>query len=234
MAARRTCPPRRCRRATPARASPRTCEWEKQLHEARLVGGLVAGRVRRPGRVRSGEWLIFEEEYYRAGGAAARHAERDLPARARRCSSSAPRSSATACCRGWPPREDLWCQGWSEPGAGSDLAALTSRAVRDDGRGGWRARPARRRGPPAARSARTCSACSAPTRTPARHRGLTYFLVPLDAPGVTVRGFSRLDGDEGFADVFFDDVFVPDDAVLGGVERRLAGRDGHHRLASAG
>ncbi len=44
-----------------------------------------------------------------------------------------------------------------------------------------------------------------------RHRGLTYFMVPLDAEGVTVRGFGRLDGDEGFAEVFFDDVFVPDD-----------------------
>ena len=50
-----------------------------------------------------------------------------------------------------------------------------------------------------------------------RHRGLTYFLVPLDAPGVTVRGFPRLDGDEGFAEVFLDDVFVPDADVLGGV-----------------
>ena len=52
-----------------------------------------------------------------------------------------------------------------------------------------------------------------------RHRGLTYFLVPLDAPGITVRGFGRLDGDEGFAEVFLDDVFVPDDAVLGDVDQ---------------
>ncbi len=50
-----------------------------------------------------------------------------------------------------------------------------------------------------------------------RHRGLTYFLVPLDADGVTVRGFGRLDGDEGFAEVFLEDAFVPDDAVLGAV-----------------
>src|SRR5690606_17791000 len=49
--------------------------------------------------------------------------------------------------------------------------------------------------------------------------GLTYFLVPLDADGVTVRGFGRLDGDEGFAEVFFEDAFVPDDAVLGGVDQ---------------
>ena len=52
-----------------------------------------------------------------------------------------------------------------------------------------------------------------------RHRGLTYFLVPLDAPGVSVRGFGRLDGDEGFAEVFLDDVLVPDADVLGEVHQ---------------
>ncbi|MDZ7733257.1 MAG: hypothetical protein U5R31_09170 [Acidimicrobiia bacterium] len=52
-----------------------------------------------------------------------------------------------------------------------------------------------------------------------RHRGLTYFLVPLDIDGVTVRGFGRLDGDEGFAEVFFEDAFVPDDHVLGEVDQ---------------
>ena len=46
---------------------------------------------------------------------------------------------------------------------------------------------------------------------------MTYLMVPLDASGVTVRGVERLDGDEGFAEVFFDDVFVADDLVLGGV-----------------
>jgi alkylation response protein AidB-like acyl-CoA dehydrogenase len=50
-----------------------------------------------------------------------------------------------------------------------------------------------------------------------RHRGLTYFLVPLRAPGMTVRPVGRLDGDAGFADVFLDDVFVPDRDVLGTV-----------------
>jgi hypothetical protein len=52
-----------------------------------------------------------------------------------------------------------------------------------------------------------------------RHRGLTYFLVSLAAPGVTVRGFGRLDGDEGFAEVFLDDVLVPDADVLGEVHQ---------------
>ncbi|MBN2624585.1 MAG: acyl-CoA dehydrogenase family protein, partial [Acidimicrobiales bacterium] len=56
-----------------------------------------------------------------------------------------------------------------------------------------------------------------------RHRGLSYLLVPLDTPGVTVRGFGRLDGDEGFAEVFFDGAVVPDDAIPGGV---LLGNEG--------
>jgi alkylation response protein AidB-like acyl-CoA dehydrogenase len=56
----------------------------------------------------------------------------------------------------------------------------------------------------------------------ARHSGMTYLMVPLDAPGVTVRGVERLDGDEGFAEVFFDDVFVSDDLVLGGVNNGWA------------
>ena len=49
-----------------------------------------------------------------------------------------------------------------------------------------------------------------------RHRGLTYFLFPLDADGVTVRPIAQLDGEAGFAEVFFEDVFVPDADVLGG------------------
>ena len=50
-----------------------------------------------------------------------------------------------------------------------------------------------------------------------RHRGLTYFMFPLDAPGVTVRPIAQLDGDPGFAEIFFDDVYVPADQVLGGI-----------------
>jgi hypothetical protein len=50
-----------------------------------------------------------------------------------------------------------------------------------------------------------------------RHRGLSYLLVPLDTPGVSVRGFGRLDGDEGFAEVFFEEAFLADDAIPGGV-----------------
>jgi hypothetical protein len=112
--------------------------------------------------------------------------------------------------------QDLWCQAWSEPGSGSDLASLTSRAVRDPD-GGWRLRGQKTWSTRGA----FCTHAFGLFRTDpdaGRHRGLTYFLVPLDSPGVTVRGFSRLDGDEGFADLYFDDVHVPDDAVLGPVD----------------
>ncbi len=70
-----------------------------------------------------------------------------------------------------------------------------------------------------ARSARTCFGLFRTDPDAERHHGLTYLLVPLDTPGVTVRGVSRLDGDEGFAEVFFEDAFVPDTSVLGGVDQ---------------
>jgi alkylation response protein AidB-like acyl-CoA dehydrogenase len=112
--------------------------------------------------------------------------------------------------------EDLWCQGWSEPNAGSDLASLTCKATRDDARGGWvldGQKTWTTRGA-------FCSHLFGLFRTDPdseRHKGLTYLLVPLDLDGITVRGFGRLDGDEGFAEVFFDGAFLPDDALPGGV-----------------
>ncbi|MBC2932093.1 acyl-CoA dehydrogenase family protein [Nocardioides sp. zg-1228] len=161
------------------------------------------------------EWLIFEEEYARAD-APARVTQNGIfllaptvfefgtPEQQRRI---LPRMAAA---------EDLWAQGWSEPGAGSDLASVRSRAVRDDDAQGWRVSGQK------TWSTRGgfCTHLFGLFRTDpesARHRGLTYLLVPLDAPGVTVRPFPRLDGDPGFADVFFDDVLVPDRDVLGGV-----------------
>ena len=110
----------------------------------------------------------------------------------------------------------MWCQGWSEPDAGSDLAGIQSRAVRDEAAGGWRLYGQKTW---TTRGA-FCTHLFGLFRTDPdaeRHRGLTYFLVDLTRPGVTVRGFARLDGDEGFAEVFFDDVFVPDADVLGDV-----------------
>jgi alkylation response protein AidB-like acyl-CoA dehydrogenase len=191
-------------------------EWERALHAARWA--VVSWPARYGGRDASlWEWLTFEEEYYRAGAPqrvtqngifllAPSLFEFGTPEQQDRL---LPRMAAA---------QDLWCQGWSEPGAGSDLAAVASRAVRDDAAGGWRLSGQKTW---TTRGA-FCTHLFGLFRTdPAaeRHRGLTYFLVPLDAPGVTVRGFERLDGDEGFAEVFFDDVLVPDRDVLGGVDQ---------------
>jgi alkylation response protein AidB-like acyl-CoA dehydrogenase len=110
--------------------------------------------------------------------------------------------------------DDRWCQGWSEPNAGSDLASITSKATRTDGgwildgQKTWTTRGA------------FCTHLFGLFRSDPdgqRHHGLTYLLVPLDLDGITVRGFGRLDGDEGFAEVFFDGAFLPDDALPGGV-----------------
>lgn len=187
-------------------------EWERRLFEDRWA--VVSWPEEFGGRGASlWEWLIFEEEYYRAGAPqritqngifllAPTVFEYGTPEQQQRI---LPRMAAA---------EDLWCQGWSEPGAGSDLAGITSRAERSAG--GWSLTGQKiwtTRGA-------FCTHLFGLFRTDpesSRHRGLTYFLVPLDAPGIDVRGFGRLDGDEGFAEVFLDGVEVTDDDVLGGV-----------------
>jgi alkylation response protein AidB-like acyl-CoA dehydrogenase len=190
----------------------RHVEWEKRLFDARWA--VVSWPERYGGRDASlWEWLIFEDEYY-AAGAPQRVTQNGIFLLAptlfefgtpEQCDELLPRMASG---------RDLWCQGWSEPGAGSDLAGITSRAERVDG--GWRITGQKTW---TTRGA-FCTHLFGLFRTdPAarRHRGLTYLLVPLATPGVTVRGFGRLDGDEGFAEVFFDGAFVPDSAVLGGV-----------------
>jgi alkylation response protein AidB-like acyl-CoA dehydrogenase len=161
------------------------------------------------------EWLIFEEEYYRAG-APQRVTQNGIFLLAPTLFAFGSPEQQERYLPRMAAAQDLWCQGWSEPGAGSDLAAVSSRAERDEQAGGWRLSGQKTW---TTRGA-FCTHVFGLFRTDPsaeRHRGLTYFLVPLGAPGVTVRGFERLDGDEGFAEVFFDDVFVPDADVLGGV-----------------
>ena len=161
------------------------------------------------------EWLIFEEEYYRARAP-------------RRVSQNGifllgptmlEHGTAEQQARFLPPMasaEEIWCQGWSEPDAGSDLAGIRSRAVRDEAAGGWRLTGQKTwcsRGA----FADWCFGIFRTDSEAERHRGLTYFLIPMQAEGVTVRPIPQLDGETGFAEVFFEDVLVPDDQVLGGV-----------------
>ncbi len=188
-------------------------EWEKLLYDARWA--VVSWPERYGGRAASlWEWLIFEEEYYRAGGPP-RVTQNGIFLLAPTVFDFGTPEQQDAVLPRMAAADDLWCQGWSEPGAGSDLAATSSRA-KPDPTGGWRLTGQKTW---TTRGA-FCTHMFGLFRTDPeseRHHGLTYFMIPLDTQGITVRGFDRLDGDEGFAEVFLEDVHVPDEAVLGGV-----------------
>lgn len=185
-------------------------DWERSLYAAGWA--MVDWPLEHGGRgLGTWDWLALESEYWRSGAppkvsqngatllapSLMRHGtpeqkERLLPRIAR--------------------LDDVWCQGWSEPGAGSDLAALRSTATRTEG--GWLLNGQKTWSTRGA----FCSHLFGPFRSDpdsTRHRGLTYFLVPLEGETVQVRGFERFDGDLGFADVYFTDHFVSDEAVLG-------------------
>jgi alkylation response protein AidB-like acyl-CoA dehydrogenase len=158
------------------------------------------------------QWLIFEEEYWRAGA----------PARANQNGvfllgpTIMEYGDAEQKARFLPPMargEVIWAQAWSEPGAGSDMAAIATKAIRDGdhyvitGQKTWSSRAAYAdwgfglfRTDPESR----------------RHKGLSFILFDLASPGLTRRPIRQLHGETGFAELFFDDVRVP-------AENRIAG-----------
>ena len=189
-------------------------EWERRLHAAGWsavhwpaeYGGRDASLM---------QWLLFEEEYY-ASGAPLRVTQNGLfllgptllehGTSQQRAKYLPPTASADV----------VWAQAWSEPDAGSDLAAIRSTATKVDG--GWRLTGQK------TWSSRAAFADwgfgifrSEPGST--RHHGLTYYLFPLTVEGISIRPIRQLDGETGFAEIFFDDVFVPDEDVLGGPGR---------------
>ncbi len=124
--------------------------------------------------------------------------------------------ASTEVCSTFLPRllsgEEMWCQGFSEPGTGSDLASLSCRATADgehwliNGQKLWTS------------LSQYSSRCVLLTRTgtpESRHRGITAFFVDMDTPGITVRPFQIISGEDEFAEVYFDDVRVPASRMLG-------------------
>ena len=185
--------------------------WERVLASGRW--GMVTWPEAYGGRgVDLIEWLIFEEEYFRAGApgrvnqngifllgptmmefGTAEQKARFLPAMA--------------------SGDEIWAQAWSEPQAGSDLAALRSTAIQDgddyvlNGHKIWSSR---------AVFADWAFGMFRTDPASERHKGISFVLVPLDTPGVRVRGIPQIDGEPGFAEIFFEDARVPVANRLGG------------------
>ncbi|MGO9151876.1 acyl-CoA dehydrogenase family protein [Mycobacterium sp.] len=110
--------------------------------------------------------------------------------------------------------DEVWCQLFSEPGAGSDLAGVSTRAVRSDT--GWRV-SGQKVWTSEARHAQYGYLLARTDPAHARHRGLTAFVVDMSSPGIDVRPLRQMTGGASFSEVFFDDVDLPAEAVLGEV-----------------
>jgi alkylation response protein AidB-like acyl-CoA dehydrogenase len=189
-------------------------EWEATLAEAHW--SVVSWPREYHGREASlVEWVILEEEYYRAG-APGRVSQNGIFLLAPIIFDHGTKDQQDRFLPSMATGEKVWAQCWSEPEAGSDLASLTSTARRDDQRGGW-VLNGQKTWSSRATYAHWGFGLFRSDPSAQRHRGLTYFLFPLDAEGVTVRPIAQLDGEPGFAEVFFEDVFVPDADVVGGV-----------------
>ncbi len=167
-------------------------EWEARLFEARWA--VVSWPEEYGGRGASlTQWVIFEEEYYRAG-APGRVCQNGIFLLAPILYEHGTAEQRHRFLPDMAAGRVVWAQAWSEPEAGSDLASLRATATRDDRRGGW-----------VLNGQKTWSS----------RASYAHFLFPLEAPGLTVRPIAQLDGEAGFAELFFDDVFVPDTDVLG-------------------
>lgn len=179
-------------------------EWERTL--AKGNWGMVTWPTEFGGRgCDLIEWLIFEEEYYRAGAPLRVNQNGIFLLGPTLMEYGTPEQKARfipAMASG----DEIWAQGWSEPNAGSDMAAIRCRADRDgdeyiiNGQKIWSTR---------AVFADWVFGLFRTDPASERHHGISKILVPLNAEGVTVRPIPQLNGLPGFAEIFFDDVRVP-------------------------
>jgi alkylation response protein AidB-like acyl-CoA dehydrogenase len=185
-------------------------EWERTLHDGGW--GVVSWPVEYGGRgLGLVEWLIFEEEYYRAN-APGRVNQNGLfllgPTLMDHGTADQKSRFLPAMARG----DEVWCQGWSEPNAGSDMAAIRTKATLDgdewviEGQKTWCSRGV---------WADWMFGLFRSEAGSERHHGLTMILLPMDTAGIDARPIAQMDGETGFAEVFFDDVRVPVSNTLG-------------------
>lgn len=185
-------------------------DWEAKLFEGRWsavtwpkqYGGRGCDLI---------EWLIFEEEYWRAN-APLRVNQNGVFLLAPTLMEYGTDEQKARFLPRMASGQDIWAQGWSEPGAGSDMAAIRSKAVRDgdhyviNGQKTWSTR---------AVWADWLFGMFRTDPESSRHHGLTFILMPLNLPGITIRPIKQLNGLPGFAEIFFDDVRVPVENRLG-------------------
>lgn len=185
-------------------------EWERTLAEARL--SVVSWPAEFGGRDASLlEWVLFEQEYY-AAGAPGRVSQNGIFLLAPTLFEHGTPEQLERIMPRMARGDDIWAQAWSEPEAGSDLAGIRSTARRADG--GW-VLSGQKTWSSRAAFADWAFGLFRSDPEAERHRGLTYLMFPLTADGVTVRPIPQLDGEPGFAEIFLDDVFVPDSDVIG-------------------
>ena len=184
--------------------------WERALHAAGWA--MVPWPVEYGGRGADLlEWLIFEEEYYRAGAPGRVNQNGIFLLGPTIMEYGTPEQKAR-----FLPKiassEEVWAQGWSEPNAGSDMANIQATAIRDgdhyvlSGQKTWASRGA---------FAHWLFGLFRSDPSSERHHGLSFLLVPLDAPGVTVRPIRKLNGKAAFAEIFFDGARVAVESRLG-------------------
>ena len=186
-------------------------DWERTLAEGNW--GMVTWPEAYGGRgCDLIEWLIFEEEYYRAG-APLRVNQNGIFLLGPTLMEYGTEEQKARFIPAMASGDEIWAQAWSEPNAGSDMAAIRCRATRDgddyiiNGQKIWSTR---------AVYADWGFGLFRTDPDSERHHGLSKILVPLAAEGVTVRPIRQLNGLPGFAEIFFDDVRVPSFNVLGG------------------
>ncbi|MGW8726455.1 acyl-CoA dehydrogenase family protein [Streptomyces sp. NPDC055808] len=188
-------------------------EWEAHLFADRW--SVVSWPAEYGGRgVDIFRWLVFEEEYFAAGGPG-RVSQNGINLLAPTLFDHGTPEQRARILPDMASGATIWAQAWSEPEAGSDLASLRSKAVRTQG--GWLLSGQKTWSSRAAFADRAFGIFRTGPGAAKPHQGLTYLMFDLRAPGVGVRPVGRLDGKPAFAELFLDNVFVPDEDVIGEV-----------------